>query len=111
MKKKLKMYIQGEVILKQIEKLPSNLPEKNHKGIAAYGETGNAHQFVEGNYNLYGTIPSTQKWLEVVEPTKLVHGLGGAQGHETLQIEPGVYEIYPQNEIDIIDRKVRTVLD
>lgn len=110
--KKLKVIVQGEVIIREVKELPEELPGENQAGVAAYGETGNAHAFVGGKFKLYGDILATQKYLKVLETTELRHGTDeNSQGHEIAIIEPGVYEIYPQNEVDIIEKRSRTVLD
>lgn len=112
MKEKMKVYVQGEVIIKQIEALPDDLPEENKAGIAGYGETGNAHVLTGGKFKLYGAAKAAQKYLKVVEKTELRHGhRETTEGHYPAVIEPGVYEVYPQREVDIIERKWRNVID
>lgn len=109
---KLKAIVQGEVIVKEIKKLPENLPSENKDGGIAYGETGGLHHLSGGKFKLYGDLLATQKYLEVIETTELRHNDNGEnRGHEVAILDPGVYEIHPQNEIDIIEHRVRTVLD
>lgn len=47
--KKLKVIVQGEVVIRQIEQLPEQLPQENKEGAVAYGETGGLHQLQGGN--------------------------------------------------------------
>lgn len=94
MKKKLKVWRHGEVIIKEIVSLPEDI-EKANDDIIAYGETGNAHR-LEGSFELYGnhTIGQKPRHLKVLQ--------GGAQvvhpGHPTHKLPPGNYSIESQIE-------------
>lgn len=109
---KLKVIIQGEVIVRELEKLPKDLPEESTDRIVAYGETGNAHVLEGGKFNLYGNFKAAEKYLRVEKRTSLKHGFSDStQGHETVIIEPGVYEIIPQVELDLVQKVSRNVAD
>ncbi len=109
--KKLKVIVQGEVVIRQIEDLPPELPLENKEGAVAYGETGGLHHLQGGKFALYGAARAAHKYLKVIEKTELLHGSGATEGHHPAVIEPGVYEIYPQREVDVVERKWRSVMD
>lgn len=111
MGKKLKVIIQGEVIVRELPSRRDSDAPLNVSGIVATGETGNPHQLVGGKFKLFGNVMSANNLLEVEERTELRHGLGSNSGHEVAVIEPGVYEILPQREVDIITRRARNVVD
>lgn len=111
MKNKLRVIIQGEVIIRELEKDRKTKEALNKTGIVATGETGNPHQIVGGKYELYGNIAAANNLLKVIDTVELRHGLGANSGHETAIIEPGVYEIIPQREVDIFTRRARNVVD
>ena len=89
----MRQYRQGYVYLQQILKLPKNLKKLDRK-IVAYGEvTGHAHRFdcqLNDNVDLYED-ENGALWVKVKSATSLVH-----EEHDTLTIEPGIYEYVPQ---------------
>lgn len=108
---KMRIIVQGEQILKQIKALPKDLPELSKDGVVGFGETGNAHALEVGRFQLYGAAKAARKYLKVTKTTELWHGTPQNSGHQAAQIAPGVYEIYPQREVDVIERKSRAVVD
>lgn len=111
MKQKMKVFVQGEVVIKQIEKLPQELPEKSKDNVVAYGETGGAHVLQGDRFTLYGHHSAAVKYLEVDQEVELTHGHGNTSGHEVMKITPGTYSIEPQVEIDVVNNKLRAVMD
>ena len=92
----VKIYRQGDVLFKKIE----SLPKKNRKldtDIIVKGEaTGHAHRIVNGDIFV--------SWIEAMGPinflkagkhAKIVH-----EEHETIELEPGIYEVTRQKEYD-----------
>ena len=98
-----KMFRQGDVLLKEITKLPNNLVVKNK--ILAYGEaTGHHHRFVSEQVQVYKDNEGKQ-FVEVTEPSKLVH-----EEHAELEIPKGTYVVVTQREFDVI-QGIRQVQD
>ena len=102
-----KIYRQGDVLVKKIEKLPKKI-KKLDTDIIVMGEaTGHAHRIQNGA--IYGAIYSwgSQMYLEV-------YSGGGALVHEEhapIELEPGIYEVTRQREFDPITKKDPWVLD
>lgn len=95
----------GDVCLKPITTLPKGAKQLKDK-VLAYGEvTGHKHQF--GNpsnidrYELDGRL-----YLQVYTPVPLNH-----EEHETLIIDPGIYEQIAEREYDPFIESARTVID
>ena len=99
----MKIYRQGDVLLKQIQKLPENLKVKNK--ILAYGEaTGHHHRFESEQVQVFKDKEGNQ-FVEVVQPSKLVH-----EEHAEIEIPEGSYIVITQREFDIREG-VRQVMD
>lgn len=98
------IYRQGDVLLKEIKEMPRK-PNKVNHGILAMGEaTGHSHSLMDGLFRLYEH--SGCKYIEVIETTRLVH-----QEHNSLQIEPGYYEVIIEREYDPFEEAIRKVVD
>jgi len=109
--KKLKVIVQGEVIIRELAEDRRPEASANLTGIVATGETGNPHTIMGGKFELFGNALAAGNLLRVTETTQLVHGTEAHSGHEVAIIPPGVYEINPQRERDLLTRRSRTVLD
>jgi hypothetical protein len=101
----MKKYRHGDVLLKQIAKLPSNKKVVKDK-VLAYGEvTGHTHRFTDprmiNRYEADGKF-----YLEVAEVATLIH-----EEHRPLIIEKGIYEQIAEREYDPFLESARTVLD
>lgn len=108
--RKLKAYVQGEVIIREVLASKAELPPENKSGILATGETGQPHALVGGKFKLFGDALAANNYLEVIETTQLKHGVAHS-GHELLELPPGCYEILPQREVDLLTRRARNVID
>lgn len=125
----LKVYQQGDLLLKQISKKEfiENTKNKNYKTTnnkllkvnLAFGEvTGHSHRLelteetqfdVKAFFNQYSNTDNTQKapeYIEVIKPTELRH-----EEHGTIMIQPGYYNIQGVREFDYIARTTRNVID
>ena len=102
------LYQQGDVLIKKIEKLPSNAIEverKNGKLILAEGEaTGHAHSIAALGAMLLKD--NGAMFLRANEVVALQH-----QEHNTISIEPGVYKIDIVREYDHFAEEARKVRD
>jgi hypothetical protein len=101
----MKIYRHGDVLLKQVAALP-NKSKKLADKVLAYGEvTGHKHQF--GDSALVDRYQHGEKlYLQVYQPVPLNH-----EEHNTLIIDPGVYEQITEREYDPFLESIRTVID
>lgn len=108
---KKKAYIQGEVIIIQVDEATEPKAELNNTGIIATGETGNHHQLVGGKFQLFGNARAAGNLLKVIEPTQLVHGSPETTGHRPITLPSGTYSIKVQRERDLLSTRSRAVVD
>lgn len=101
MKKFNKIAAQGDCMIIKIEKLPEGLTQaksENGKFVVAHSETGHNHIVLEKTARLL--IDKTNEfiaYLDVAEPTELEH-LRNFDTHESIMLEPGIYEVRRQRE-------------
>lgn len=101
----MRIFRQGDVLLRQIPKLPKALKPKQDK-ILAYGEaTGHAHQFSNPLAKLYIDIDGKQ-YLYLVEDALLEH-----EEHADILVPEGSYEVVIQREFDVVLMNPREVRD
>lgn len=83
-------YIQGDVFIVKIEKLPKEAKQKNTKVLVEGESTGHAHRVKDGDvYELDGRL-----FLQTYTPTSIIH-----EEHDEIPLEmPGIYEIKRQRE-------------
>jgi len=101
----INMGAQGDVILIRRKSLPSNLvevkPNDNGAFVVAHSETGHNHIILERpEVRMYNDpVDQFRAFLDVKgdEPVLLEH-LRSYDTHETLSIQPGMYEIRRQRE-------------
>ncbi len=92
--KKLKIYRQGDVLLIQVEEIPTQGNILYHKTIARGEATGHHHTF-EGDNVIVKELNSNM-WVVVEnDVAPLTH-----QEHETILVAPGIYEVRIQREYD-----------
>lgn len=93
------LYFQGDVGIKKIGALPSNIKNvepDNGKNILAYGEvTGHAHALSIANTKLFRANDNNKLYLVVTEKSLLTH-----EEHDPIELDEGVYEIIQQREYD-----------
>lgn len=97
---------QGDLLIRRIKLLPKDAkPIKSEKGqfVVAHSETGHNHVIAERpNVSLFTAGDPMVSYLQVVEATDatetLLEHLRSYDTHETIQIQPGVYEIRRQRE-------------
>ena len=120
----MKLYQQGDVLLKQVDKLPTDVKEVELVDrILQRGETtGHKHQFL-GNtvLKVYADEVPVQRdlenvmritdivgrrFIEVLETADLLH-----EEHKPIRVEPGLYELDIVREWDYTDGITRSVVD
>jgi len=91
-----KIYRQGDVLFKKIESLPKK-KRKLDTDIIVKGEaTGHAHRIVNGDiFVAFIETIGPVNFLKVKKDAKIVH-----EEHETIELEPGIYEVTRQREYD-----------
>ena len=101
----MKMFRQGDVLLKQISELPKGLDLKDDK-VLAYGEaTGHAHRFTDALTELFVDVDGKQ-YAFLVQDALLSH-----EEHEDIIVPKGTYEVVIQREFDLVENRVRQVVD
>lgn len=114
-------YQQGDVLLSKIAALPAGLIlEMNPRKASiknnelAYGEAhDHCHALLDGDVNIF-TAASGERYLEVVEPTKLSHiklSTGAQAEHLPQVIEKGLYKFGQVQEFDPFEQHTRNVID
>lgn len=106
MKEFNKRCAQGDCLLRKIDKLPDGLIEvkpKDGSYIVAESETHHHHVIKESpNVKIYDTENPLLSYLEVIEATDksevILEHLRGFDTHESIKINPGIYEIRRQRE-------------
>ena len=95
---------QGDVMLIPVAELPAtgHAPTKTENGayIVTHSETGHHHVVLErpGVSMFQDTMDMFRSWLVIEgEPADLEH-LRSTDTHETVSLEPGVYEVRRQRE-------------
>ena len=92
---------QGDLMIRRIDTLPKGLQPMAPEGgsfILAHSETGHHHIVKERAAQAF--IDQTNAfiaYLHVLEPTELEH-LRSFDTHESLALEPGIYEVRRQRE-------------
>jgi len=97
---------QGDLLIRRIESLPEGIelikPEKGVH-VVAHSETGHNHVIeARPNVSLYTTNDPMISYLEVIEATDeaetVIKHLRSFDTHESIKINPGIYEIRRQRE-------------
>lgn len=100
--KKVRLYRQGDVLLKTVDKIPNNL-DKEDKCILAYGEvTGHKHQILKNGMLMKNKDKS---YLKMIDDGILKH-----EEHSAINVPKGEYEVIIQREFDLLG-EVRSVMD
>ena len=101
----MKIFRQGDVLLRQAKELPKKAKRKADK-VLAYGEaTGHKHQFTSEFADLYIDVGGKQ-YAFLVETAMLEH-----EEHANIEVPEGTYEVVIQREFDLVQNRVRPVVD
>lgn len=136
--KTIMQHQQGDVVLNRLSKLPKGAVKINsNTKVLQHGEGGHCHRFLDSaviDYysgtqskrdidaidNLAGISRITDVggdiYVDVREPTMLVHGMGpdatyDGMNHGPQFVAPGVYKLDIKREMNIFERAVRQVRD
>jgi len=101
----MKKYRQGDILFRQVEKLPERVKEIKNKTVA-YGEvTGHSHRFSDDadikRYKLGDRL-----FLQVFSPATIIHN-----EHLPFEIDKGIYEQIQEREYDPFEKNIRAVVD
>lgn len=101
----MKIFRHGDILLKQIEKLPEGRKEIKDKTLA-YGEvTGHSHRFMNPD-DIRRYKAKEKVYLEALLQGTLIH-----EEHKPLIIDPGIYEQIKEREYDYISEEEQKVVD
>lgn len=95
----MKIFRQGDVMVRQVSKLPKGATEVQTKGriVLAHGEvTGHAHAIAEGEareFTMADAAGAVRRFLQVASEATVKH-----EEHASIPLPPGVYEIVQQRE-------------
>ena len=96
----MRVYRQGDVVLKQVNDLPKDAKPVRRK-LRMRGETGNPH-VLEGNHKLYRS--GGQLYVVVEEPCRLVH-----PEHQLILVKPGVYRVERVRSFDLANAVAKAI--
>ena len=106
----MNQFYQGDVGIKELRQLPPEaIKQKPLKGplVLELGEsTGHSHQIADPveKVNLY--LEGTRRFLEVCYAVPLTH-----EEHDTIVLEPGIYEITRQRQWSVLEQMSQQVAD
>lgn len=109
------MAAQGDMLLRKIDALPDDVKElsaKNGVHVLAHSETGHNHVIKDrSDIKFYEHANDNFKAFIVIEnkPALLEH-MRSYRRHETIEVQPGIYEIRRQREEDVFG-DIRRALD
>lgn len=97
---------QGDVLLKQIESIPSGAVKiATDKLVLAEGETtGHAHRLVQTGAEMFQL--ENRMFIKLIEPATLKH-----EEHKEITLASGVWEVGRVREFDYLSMIARTVQD
>ncbi len=95
----------GDVLLKQIDKIPASAKTLKDK-VLAYGEaTGHSHRF-EDNSVVTRLSFDDKLYLQVGMPSTIIH-----EEHDSIIVPVGEYEQIQEREYDPFIESIRAVVD
>lgn len=103
-----KIFRQGDILIRQIDKIPDGLKETNNP-ILAYGEaTGHHHRLLERTQNQFMVLEDSvgNKYLKIEQPTELIH-----EEHDQITIEKGIYFVIHEREYNYFELESKRVQD
>jgi len=89
----VKMYRQGDILLKKIETIPEGVEPSTNDVILRGEATGHAHRIVNGT--IFTSSSTGGMYVEANAGAALIH-----EEHNTIQLEAGFYEVIRQREYD-----------
>ena len=109
----------GDRNLRTIDKIGlTEIPDikpSNHK-IVGIGESTHRHRIngqcvvydleTPRKYEFNGRSVMVDQFVEILEPSTIQH-----EEHKEIPIEVGKYAILPEREVDILEQKIRSVMD
>jgi hypothetical protein len=116
-KKKLKLYRQGDILFIRIARLPKGNRKTRTNGVVALGEvTGHSHALATEDLETSAVLEIGDGLYVRVSPNGVaIDGSPGArivhEEHAAILLPPGNYEVRQQRERDFFSEAVRPVLD
>ena len=108
-KQSMSQFYQGDVCLKKVNTIPPTAKKQNRPKdslVIEYGEvTTHKHQIVDvDKCDMY--LEGTRRFLEVCYAVPLIH-----EEHDTIVLEPGIYEIKRQRQWSVLEQMSQQVRD
>jgi hypothetical protein len=107
----MKLFRQGDVLVRQINKLPAAkdlkpIARDNGKVVLAYGEvTGHSHAIESKSVDFLLNEATMQRFLKVENKTAVLHH----EEHSEIELPVGCYEVIQQKEFSL--DMIRSVAD
>jgi hypothetical protein len=98
------MYRQGDILLRKVDSLPKKAKKKDSNVILEGEATGHAHRIQNGLIFEIGW--PTEMYIKAQKGATITH-----DEHETIDIEPGIYQVVRQREYDPSLRDGRWIED
>jgi hypothetical protein len=98
---------QGELYIRRVKKVPAGctaMKASDGKFVVGHSETGHHHVIAEKNASVMVLDRPSSEGMRILyailkDPSSLVH-LRGHDTHETIDLEPGIYEIRIARDFD-----------
>jgi hypothetical protein len=105
----MKIFRHGDVLIRQIDAMPTGLQKKKDK-VLAWGEaTGRNHTLVVpelADFHIRIDVTSNKIYFSTDQAVELEH-----QEHKTIEIDPGIYTIDIERERDPFTNMILRVKD
>lgn len=102
-----KLYRHGDLLIRQIDKLPQGLVKSTDKNVLAFGEvTGHSHRLTIPECVVLQEPKTMKKFINLNQETELIH-----EEHDTIQIPKGLFEVVNEREFDPFEQEIKQVLD
>lgn len=101
----MKMYRHGDLLIKEIEKIPKKLIELKTKTLAFGEVTGHAHVLSAGK-TFAKNMKSEPEFLLLEQDAELTH-----EEHKPILISKGVYQVIREREYNPFLEQIRKVMD
>ena len=104
----MNIYRHGDVLIKQIDKLPENLKQLKSLTIAEGEATGHHHTIVCDKPNMVLVYQDDNgiKYIQALEDCQITH-----QEHKTIEIKKGMYITTIEKEFNPFDEEINKVKD
>lgn len=100
------LYRHGDLLIRRISELPTNIRPTNTTVLAEGEVTGHKHRLVGGQAQVFENEQSQKYFTVSQSPAELVH-----EEHNKIVIEEGTYVVVQEREFNPFEEAVRQVTD